>query len=160
MASVEWVEGPTKTRKGGLHKRQRAVSQKIFKTSDPRCPVAYIEKLLSKRPLELRESGRLYLAPLRKPRDWSKALVWFAKQSLGENSIDHFMKTMAKTTGLDTTNKVYTNHSLRKTLVRKLKKGGAQSHEIMAITGHRNEKSLADYDTLDDDDHRAAWKYA
>ena len=66
MASVEWVKGPTKTRKSGLHKRPRAVSQKIFKTSDPRCPVAYIEKLLSKWPLELRESGRLYLAPLSK----------------------------------------------------------------------------------------------
>jgi endonuclease III len=43
------------------------------------------------------------------------------------------MKTMVKSAGLDTTNKVHTNQSLSKTLVRKLKKGGAQSHEIMAI---------------------------
>lgn len=63
------------------------------------------------------------------------------------------MKTMVKSAGLDTTNKVHTNQSLSKTLVRKLKKGGAQSHEIMAIL-HRNEKSLGDYDTLDDDDHQ------
>jgi hypothetical protein len=43
-----------------------------------------IEKLLSKRPLELRESGRPYLAPLRKPRDWSTALRYGLQNSPSE----------------------------------------------------------------------------
>jgi len=46
-------------------------------------------------------------------------------------------------------NKRYTNHSIRKTTVRKLRKGGASSTEIIAITGHKNQQSLVDYDELD-----------
>ena len=42
---------------------------------------------------------------------------------------------------------------MQKTTVRKLKKAGASSREIKAITGHKNEQSLADYDDLDLEDH-------
>lgn len=63
------------------------------------------------------------------------------------------MKKIAKEGGLDVTSKNFTNHSVRKTTVKKLKKAGASSRDIMAITGHRNEQSLADYDDLDLDDH-------
>ena len=38
---------------------------------------------------------------------------------------------------------------MRKTTVRKLRKAGVCSRDIMAITGHRNDQSLADYDQLD-----------
>jgi len=39
-----------------------------------------------------------------------------------------------------------------KTTVKKLKKAGVSSREIMAISGHKNERSLADYNNLDLDD--------
>ena len=60
---------------------------------------------------------------------------------------------MASAAGLDITRKHYTNHSIRKTTVKKLKKAGVSTTEIMAITGHKNQQSLADYDEIDDDDH-------
>ena len=46
-----------------------------------------------------------------------------------------------------------TNHSICKTTVKKLKKAGVSTSEIMAITGHKNQQSLTDYDELDNDDH-------
>ena len=60
---------------------------------------------------------------------------------------------MAVAASLDVTKKHYTNHSIRKTTVKKLKKAGVSVTEIMAITGHKNQQSLTDYDELDDDDH-------
>ena len=68
------------------------------------------------------------------------------------------METIATKAGLGATKKRFTNHSLRKTTVTKLRKFGATNREIMVITGHKNEQSLADYDTLDVDDHRKLGK--
>ena len=129
------------------------MTQKMFKIGGPRCPVPAILKLLSRRPESMNTSSPLYLAPLRKERDWSKAKVWFARGGLGINTIDKLMEMIPTTAGLDITSKRFTNHSLRKTTVTKLRKSGATNREIMAITGHKNEQSLADYDTLDLDDH-------
>ena len=93
------------------------------------CPVACFETLISKR--RLQTCGPLYLAPLWKERDWSKTKVWFPRQPVGVNTINQFMKNMTKEGGLDITANNFTNHSVRNTAVRKLKKGGASSREIM-----------------------------
>ena len=127
--------------------------QKLMMTGGPHWPVTCFETLISKRPAEMQAHGPLYLAPLRKERDWSKAKVWFSCQPAGVNGINQFMKNIAKEDGLDVTSKNFTNHSARKTTVKKLKKAGASSRDIIAIIGHRNERSLADYDELDLDDH-------
>ena len=97
-------------------------------------------------------SGPLYLAPLRKERNWSRTKVWLSHQPIGVNVINIFMQSIARQGGLDVINKRFTNHSVRKTTVKKLKKAGVSSREIMAITGHKNKQSLADYDNLDLDD--------
>ena len=153
ITTIEWIEGPTKTRQGGLNKRPRMVTQKLLRTGGPRCPVAAYELLVSKRPPELKQHGPLYLAPLKKERVWSKAPVWFSKSPLGVHSIDSMVSRMATDAGLDVTKKHFTNHSIRKTTVKKLKKAGVSVTEIMAITGHKNQQSIADYDELDDEDH-------
>ena len=60
------------------------------------------------------------------------------------------MKQMALAAGLDSANKHFTNHSVRKTTVRKLQKAGILNDKIAAITGHR---SLVDYAETDLEDH-------
>ena len=40
ITSIEWIEGPTKTRQGGLNKQPRMVTQKLYRTGGQRCPVA------------------------------------------------------------------------------------------------------------------------
>ena len=49
--------------------------------------------------------------------------------------------------------KRFTNHLSRKTTETKLCKSGANKTQIMAITGHKSAQSLADYDTIDCQDH-------
>lgn len=150
---IEWMEGPTKTRQGGLNKKPRMVTQKLFRTGGMKCPIRAYELLISKRPPKFKSHGPLYLTPLRKDRSWDNTEIWFTKVPLGVNSIDTFCQKMVAAACLDCTKKHFTNHSIRKTTVKKLKKAGANSSEIMAITGHRNQQSLTDYDELDNDDH-------
>jgi len=64
------------------------------------------------------------------------------------------MKCIATQGGLSQTNKKFTNHSVRKTTVRKLQKAGISNDKIAAITGHRNEQSLRAYSNADSDDHQ------
>ena len=43
--------------------------------------------------------------------------------------------------------RVYTNHSVRATAITLWSNAGVPNHHIMAISGHRNEQSLAHYNT-------------
>ncbi len=147
---VEWVEGITKTRQGGLSKTERRLPQRMFSNGNDRCPIRFLELLISKRPPQHRNSGPLYLRPL----DHPKKDVWYSCQPIGARTINTFMKEIAKIGGLDCTNKKFTNHSVRKTTVRKLQKAGVSNDRIAAITGHKNEQSLRDYADADPDDHR------
>ena len=52
------------------------------------------------------------------------------------------------------TNKKLTNHSMRKTLVSKLKTSGQARIIICEITGHSQESSLDDYDQIDENQRR------
>ena len=147
--SIEWVEGPTKTRPGGLNKKDRRLPQKMFAHGGTRCPVKLLERLISKRPTALRCSGPLYLRPLETPRED----IWYSTQPVGVRKIDTYMKEIAKLAGLHSSNKKITNHSIRKTTVCKLKKAGVSNDRIAAITGHHNEQSLRDYTEADEVEH-------
>ena len=46
------------------------------------------------------------------------------------------------------------NHSVRKTVVRKLKAKGVPKSEIITITGHRQERSVEIYDSGNEDEQR------
>ena len=104
---VEWTEGITKTQQGGLHKLGRMVAQKAFVVGGPKCPVALLEKMIAKRPPSLKNSGPLYLQPLRKP----KPSVWYSMQRLGINQIASFMDKIKQSANLDVSKRI-TNHSV------------------------------------------------
>ena len=78
------------------------------------------------------------LRPFEKP----KRDVWFSMQPVGVNKINSYVKGLATLGGLECTNKRFTNHSVRKTTVRKLQKAGVSNNKIAAVTGHSNEQSL------------------
>ena len=104
----------------------------------------------AKRPDELTNRGPLYLRLLSQPID----AVWYSKQPVGVNTINRYMKDIAANAGLGDSGKNVTNHSTRKTLVKELKKAGVDGRNIAAITGHKTEESLRDYDENDLEDHR------
>jgi len=141
---------PTKTSQGGLSKMDRWLPQKPFAQGGDRCLVKFLELLISKRPESLRATGPLYLRPL----NWPREDVWYSSQPVGIQTIDTYMRNMAMLGKLDSTNKKFTKHSIRKTTVRKLQKAGVSNDRIAAITGHRNEQSLRDYADADPDYHR------
>lgn len=71
-------------------------------------------------------------------------VVWYEARPLGVNKLDTMMKTISKAAGLS---KEYTNHSVRATGITLWSNAGVPNRHIMAISGHRNEQSLAHYNT-------------
>ena len=145
---VTYEENPTKTRQGGLRKKRRVVQPKMFATGGQRCPVKLFKTFLERRPEEMRNSGPFYLALNERP----KTQVWYKRQRMGVNSINSFMKNMASQA--DIQGKKLTNHSARKTLVKKLKAANQPRSAIIGVTGHTNERSLADYEEGDEKEER------
>jgi len=82
------------------------------------------------------------LAAIEKP----KTAVWYKKKRLGVHSIDQMMKFIVTNTAVASTGKKkLTNHSARKTLVKKPRAANVERQSIIQITGHASEQSLQDY---------------
>ena len=141
-----FAEGVTKTRQSGLREKHRVVIPKMFETKSPRCPVALFELYISKRPTALRNQGPFYLAVIDKPQ----TNIWYEVTPLGVNSINKIMQNMIKNSPLVASNKKITNHSARKTVVKKLKSFRVQKSDIIGITGHSSEAGLDPYDSGDE----------
>ena len=108
VENVEWTEGLTKTRQGGLVKQNRHVTQQVFPSEDDRCCAKLLEMQMCKRPAKFCTCRPLYLRPLKKPQP----TLWYSDEPVGESKIKEFMKTMAKKADLDNSGKRFTNHSI------------------------------------------------
>ena len=126
---VTFAEGPTKTRQGGLQVKPRSVLPKMFATGDSRCPVAHFKNYLSKKPENLTLAGPFYLACIENP---TKTDVWYKKSRMGKNTISKIMQSMKENSPLQEMcpDKRLSNHSVRKTVARKLKAKGVPKSEI------------------------------
>lgn len=71
--------------------------------------------------------------------------VWFKNQPLGEHSLGNMMKQMAHQAELPGHK---TNHSGRKTTVKRLKEANFENTDIIQVTGHKNVQSLNSYCTV------------
>ena len=113
--------------------------------ADENCPVELFLNYKSRRPIALRNSGPLYLSVIDKP----VSNVWYKSSRMGVHTINKIMKSMKENSALSIicADKKSTNHSARKTTVRKLKSHGVPKCEIKNITGHSSEKGLDAYDS-------------
>ena len=102
---VQFTEGLTKTRQGGLHTKHRDFQQRMFAVGGERCPVALFKQFVSRRPQNLKTTGPFCLSikTNRKPDD----NVWFKVQPMGENKINDMMKSIVANTILESSDKVY-----------------------------------------------------
>ena len=141
---VEFAEGPTKTRPGGLNAKPRQFQPKMFQTGGERCLVALFRQYINRRPRNLRASGPFYLSI--KYNSGPSDETWYKVQPMGENKINSMMKNIISQTSLQSSEKRFTNHSARKTLVSKMKKANLERSSIAKVTGRRNIQSLDDYD--------------
>ena len=110
---ITFSEGPTKTRQGGLRVKPRLATPK-------RCPVALFKQYFEKRPEEMKKTRPFYLAVIDKPQT---SAMWYKKTPMDKNTIINIMKTMKEDSPLKDVcpEKKLTNHSARKTLVKKFK---------------------------------------
>ena len=69
---------------------------------------------------------------------------------MGINKLSSILKNMVSRTPLKDLERKLTNHSSRKTSVRKMKSDGYVNSQIKGITGHTNAKSLEAYDSGDE----------
>ena len=149
---VQFTEGLAKTRQGGLHTKHRDFQPRMFAVGGERCPVALFKQFVSRRPQNLKTTGPFYLSikTNRKPDD----NVWFKVQPMGENKINDMMKSIVANTILESSDKKFTNHSARKTVVSKMKKANVERSGIVKVTGHKTIQSLDDYDEANEEEQR------
>ena len=114
--------------------------------------MALFKQFVSRGPQKLKTTGSFYLSieTNRRPDD----NVWFKVQPMGENKINDMMKSIVADTILESSDKKFTNHSARKTVVSKLKKANVERSRIVKITGHNNIQSLDDYDEANEEEQR------
>lgn len=147
---IQYQERVTKTRKDP--KQQRAISPRIFETPDTpeTCPVELLLFYTHKRPIEmLHPDSPFYLQRLTDKQ--LKPTVWFKNSPLGQNSIKYIMKKMAEKGEL-TGRK--TNHSGRKTQVKRLREANFEAVDIVQLTGHKNVASVNNYSNISSAKHR------
>ena len=75
MEFVQFTEGPTKTRQGGLQSKNRDFQPRIFSVGGERCPVALFKQFVERRPLNMRWSGPFFLGIKRNRR--LNDNIWF-----------------------------------------------------------------------------------
>ena len=78
------------------------------------------------------------------------AAQWYKNLRMGENTIGDIMKNMKTNSPLAADEKKMTNHSARKTAVKKMQRKGLSRSDIIAITGHALEKGLDSYSDGDE----------
>ena len=70
--------------------------------------------------------------------------VWYDNKPLGVNKIEAMMREISKLASLS---RIFTNHSVRATEITLWSNAQVPSRHIMAISGHRSETSLRNYNT-------------
>ena len=89
---VQFTEGPTKTRQGGLQSKNRDFQPRMFAVGGERCPVALLKQFVERRPLNMQWSGPFYLSVKRNRKLDDN--IWFKSQPMGVNTISNMMKTI------------------------------------------------------------------
>ena len=107
---------------------------------------------LSKRPDDLKNSGRFYLTSEQNVLQNDE--IWYTKNPIGKNTISNIMKALIAGTPSENCGKKLTNHSMRKTAVKKLKAASVPESSIIKVTGHTSTRRLKSYDPGDQNEFR------
>ena len=144
-------ERQTKTRTGSSTEIRPMVTKAFRnKENSERCPVALYLEFKKRRPQPMLDDDALfYLAINYKRQPFSE--VWYKCAPMGSNLIANFMKDMAKKVGIPGRK---TNHSVRKMAITQLLHAGYTPTHIKAISGHKNEASIANYAVPSKEQHK------
>ena len=139
---LEFQERSTKTRDGEKAGGCRRFTPKAFENKeDPRrCPVQTYKEFEKRRPDAMKKADSpFYLAINHKRKEEEK---WFKCAPLGKNTIANFLKTGCERAGIEGRK---TNHSARKTCVKRALESGCPREYVAQLTGHKSVASLQNY---------------
>ena len=101
----------------------------LFFSESDLCPVHVYKEFRRRRPVAaLSDDARMYLQPLRKPKEE----VWYGSQPLGKNSIANIIRQMFETAEIGGR---HTNHSVRRTMVSTALESGIHETRVMQVRG-------------------------
>lgn len=101
------------------------------------CPLERTKLYLSKIPAT---NSSLFPLP---NKNWQKSNIWYcARRGLGREPLGTMMRVISQDAQLS---QIYTNHSIRVTVVSELKDQGFSNEAICSITGHKNPASISHY---------------
>ena len=141
---IEFLEDPTKTHQGGLRPNQRAANPKMFAVGGERCPVRLSKMYFSKRPGDLKNSGKFYL--MLKQNVLQNDEILYTRNPMGKTTISNIMKVLIVGTPLENCGEKLTNHNMRETAFKKLKASNVPESLITKVTGHTSTGGLKSYD--------------
>lgn len=145
----------TKTRNGMDCRNVRENPPLMFSTSgdlnDARDPVSAYKMYALKRPANLPEDSPFYI---RICQAYAKSGRWYFETPMGHNTLDTIIKKATDRVGIHSEkHAIISNHSVRKTTVKTLKKAGVADTDIQQVTGHANVQSINSYNEFDIEDH-------
>ena len=114
---ITYQEGLTKTRNRGLNFKPCVIFPRMYATGCENCPVKLFNLYVDHRPLSLKKVGPFYLSIIDNP----KLNIWYKTLPMGVHTINNILKSMKNNSPLSTCSRKITNHSTRKSLVRKLR---------------------------------------
>ena len=143
---LEYFESQTKTRTGGDPRNQIAMKPQLYANNDAtsvdRGPVHVYKMYKEKRPPSMLEPDSGFYLSVNYFKTETHASVegknWFKAQPMGVNKLSNIMKDTTQAAGISGK----TNHSGRKTSVKKLQDSGVPPNQIIQITGHKNVQSV------------------
>lgn len=139
---LEFSERLTKTRTGAEGTGTRAFSPKAFPGDDQeKCPVHLYKEYARRRPSTFcKPDSPFFLSVNHKRKEGSD--IWFSAAPLGKNTLGNLMKTGCEAAGIPGR---HTNHSVRKTSVKRMLDAGCPAEYAAQLTGHKNVASLRGY---------------
>ncbi|VDI55307.1 Hypothetical predicted protein, partial [Mytilus galloprovincialis] len=122
---LEFSERLTKTRDGTKGKENRKVKPRMYENKSDRCPIRLFKAYLLRRPENVMEpESPFYLTCI--PMERVESMIWYYARPMGENTLANLMPMAAKEAGMDRK----TNHSVRKTTIKTLRKAGVPRDKI------------------------------
>lgn len=139
---LELNERLTKTRDGNKAAGSRAFHPKAFASENKtRCPVEMFKEYAKRRPTASNKpDSPFFLAINHRRREDAES--WFANGPLGKNQLGYLLKSGCDDAGV--AGKL-TNHSVRKTAVKRALDAGCPAEYTAQLTGHKNVSSLKGY---------------
>jgi hypothetical protein len=138
----------TKTR-DGTGKENRKVKPRLYGNGTKRDPLELYKIYSERRPEKaMNPDSPFYLTCI----PWTRidSGIWYFPRPTEQNTLGNIMPMAAEECGMDRK----TNHSVRKTTIKTLRKAGVARDKIKHVTGHKSATSIEAYDDVLSDDEQ------